>query len=108
MALNGGVTHAGGNCSAISSTTIATGRVAAERMPDHQEAKRTTRRLIQPLMTDNESEFGERNCSQHIDHEVSTPAQHDAFLASGVWRETCMRQIEFSADRLSILVQPDA
>jgi C_GCAxxG_C_C family probable redox protein len=108
MALNGGVAYAGGICGAISSAAIAVGRLAAERIPDHQEAKRTARRLIQSLMTDFESEFGGRNCSQLIDYEISIPAQHDAFIESGVWRETCMRQIEFSVARFWMLADPDA
>jgi C_GCAxxG_C_C family probable redox protein len=107
MALNGGVAYSGGICGAISGATIAVGRLAEDRISDHQEAKRVARRLIQALMTDFEPEFGGQNCSQLIDFEISIPAEHDAFIASGVWRDTCMKQIEFSVTRLSALADLD-
>jgi C_GCAxxG_C_C family probable redox protein len=108
VVLNGGVAYSGGICGAISGAAMAVGRLAEERIPDHQQAKRTARRLIQSLMTDFEAEFDGRDCSQLIDYEISIPAQHDAFIESGVWRETCMRQIEFSVARLWTLTDPDA
>lgn len=106
-ALNGGVAYSGGICGAISGAAIAVGRLAEDRISDHQEAKRVARRLIQALMTEFEPEFGGQNCSQLIDFEISIPAEHDAFITSGVWRDTCMKQIEFSVTRLSALADID-
>jgi C_GCAxxG_C_C family probable redox protein len=106
MALNGGIAYSGGICGAISGAALAVGRLAEERISDHREAKRTARHLIESLIADFEAEFEGRNCSQLIDYEISIPAQHDAFIESGVWRETCMRQIEFSVARLSTLADP--
>jgi C_GCAxxG_C_C family probable redox protein len=100
MALNGGVAYGGGICGAISGAAMAVGRLAEQRMGDHQRAKRTARRLIQELMSEFEHEFGSHNCSDLIDYEISIPSQHDAFIAGNVWRDTCMRQIEFSVTRL--------
>lgn len=108
MALNGGIAYLGGICGAISGAAMAVGRLAEERIPDHREAKRTARRLVESLIADFEAEFDGRNCSQLIDYEISIPAQHDAFIASGVWRETCMRQIEFSVARFWTLTDPGA
>ncbi|MFV1960611.1 MAG: hypothetical protein ACC658_02140 [Acidimicrobiia bacterium] len=34
-----------------------------------------------------------------FDDAISVPARHDAFIESGVWRETCMRQTELSVAR---------
>lgn len=107
MALNGGVAYSGGICGALAGAALAVGRLAEARSADHREAKRTARGLIQSLMMDFESEFGGCNCSQLIDYEISIPAQHDAFIESGVWRNTCMRQIEFSVARLRTLADPD-
>lgn len=107
IALNGGVAYSGGICGAISGAAIAVGRIAEERIDDHNEAKRVARRLIQLLMADFESEFGGRNCSELIDYDISVPAEHDAFIASGVWRDTCMNQIEFSVGRLWQLGEDD-
>lgn len=107
-ALNGGVAYSGGICGAISGAAMAIGRLAEERTSDHHEAKRSARRLIQALITEFELEFEGRNCSQLIDYEISVPAEHDAFIESGVWRDTCMKQIEFSVTRLSVLADIDA
>lgn len=107
MALNGGVAYSGGICGAISGAAMAVGRIAEERIDDHNEAKRFARRLIQLLMADFESEFGGRNCSELLDYDISIPAQHDAFIESGAWRDTCLSQIEFSTTWLRALAEPD-
>lgn len=106
MALNGGVAYSGGICGAISGAAMAVGRLAEERVSDHQEAKRTARRLVESLMVDFEAEFEGHNCSQLIAYEISIPTEHDAFIESGIWRETCMRQIEFSVARFWKLADP--
>jgi C_GCAxxG_C_C family probable redox protein len=100
MVLNGGVAYGGGICGAISGAAMAVGRLAEFRLGDHQRAKRTARLLIQELAEEFEAEFGSRNCSDLIDYDISIPSEHDAFIASKVWHETCMRQIEFTVSRL--------
>jgi C_GCAxxG_C_C family probable redox protein len=100
MALNGGVAYSGGICGALSGAAIALGRLAEHRIPDHRQAKRTARMLTQMLIRDFEDQFSGHNCSDLIDFEISIPEQHDAFIESGEWRDTCMRQIEFSVTRL--------
>lgn len=107
MALNGGIAYSGGTCGAILGAAMAVGRLAEERMCDHGEAKRVTRHLIQLLMTDFESQFGALNCSDLIDYDISKPSEHDAFIESGVWREVCKSQIEFSAGWLWRLADVD-
>lgn len=101
MALNGGVAYGGGICGAISGAAMAIGRLAGERLPDHQQAKRVARGIIQELTNEFETEFGGRNCADLIEYDLAT--QHDAFIASGVWRVSCMRQIEFAVAHLGKL-----
>lgn len=103
MALNGGVAYAGGVCGAISGAAMAVGRLAGERVADHRRAKGIARRMVQMLMAEFEADFGGTNCSDLIDYEISIPSEHDAFIASGVWRDTCMKQLEFSVSRLEAL-----
>ena len=103
MVLNGGVAYSGGMCGAISGAALAVGKLAGERIADHREAKRTARKLIQLVLAEFEAEFGSHNCSDLIDYEISIPAEHDAFIESGVWRDGCMKQIEFSVARLHAL-----
>ena len=107
MALNGGIAYAGGICGAISGAAMALGRLAGERIPNHQTAKRAARRMVQMLMTEFEAEFGGTNCSDLINYEIAIPSEHDAFIASGVWRDTCMKQLEFSVGRLEALADVD-
>ena len=103
MALNGGIAYSGGMCGAISGAAMALGRLAELRLGDHKEAKRTARCLTQQLIADFEAEFSSSNCRDLIDYEISIPAEHDAFIDSNVWRTICMRQIEFSVERLASL-----
>ena len=107
MALNGGVAYSGGICGALSGAAMAVGRLAGERIDDHREAKRTARRIVMLVMAEFKEEFGSQNCGDLIDYEISIPSQHDAFIDSGVWRDTCMKQIEFSVARLHGLADPE-
>ena len=106
MALNGGVAYSGGVCGAISGAAMAVGRLAEKRIGDHKDAKRTARRIIQNVMAEFDEEFGSHNCSGLIDYDISTQEGHDEFIESGVWRDTCMKQLEFSVTRLAELQNP--
>ncbi len=104
MVLNGGVAYSGGVCGAISGAALAVGKLAGGRIADHRRAKRTARRLVQLVMAEFEDEFGSNNCSDLIDYDLTT--QHDEFIESGVWKGTCMKQIEFAVARLHSLADP--
>lgn len=106
MAMNGGVAYSGGPCGALTGAAIAVGRLAAERVDDHREAKGVSRRIIQQLMTEFEERFSSTDCRDLTGYDMLT--NHDAFLEEGSWRTTCMAQIEFAVDRLAPLVDPDA
>ena len=106
MALNGGVAYSGGLCGAVSGAALALGRLAQSRIPDHNHAKRTARRLTQELMAEFEARFGTSNCADLIDYDISKQEEHDTFIESGVWRRTCMEQIEFSVAMLHGLANP--
>lgn len=103
MAFNGGIAYSGGMCGAITGAAMALGKLASVRIGDHQKAKGTARRLTQDLIAAFETEFDSSKCRNLIDYEISIPAQHDAFIASNVWRTTCMRQIEFAIELLAPL-----
>jgi C_GCAxxG_C_C family probable redox protein len=108
LALNGGIAYSGGMCGAITGVAMALGRLAELRIDDHKEAKRTARRLTQELIAEFQAEFNSTDCRDLIDYEISIPAEHDAFIASNVWRTTCMKQIEFSVERLAPLAEEDS
>ncbi len=107
MVLNGGVAYSGGICGAISGAAMAVGRLAGQRIEDHREAKRTARRIVQQVLADFDEEFGSHNCSDLIEFDISTQQGHDAFIDSGVWRRSCMQQLEYSVSRLAELADPD-
>ncbi|MBP1705751.1 MAG: GCAxxG family protein [Chloroflexi bacterium] len=100
MALNGGVAHSGGTCSAISGAAMAVGLLAATRIADHREAKRAARQITARLMGEFEAVYGSTGCRDLIGMEIWTEEGHRAFIEGGIWRDRCMRQIEFVVRRL--------
>ena len=107
MALNGGVAWRGWVCGAISGAAIALGRLAASRISDHKEAKRVSRALINHFIDEFHAAFGCTNCRDLIGLDIRDPAQHARFIEGGIWREVCMRQIEFAVRRLALLANAD-
>ena len=107
MALNGGIAYSGGMCGVISGSAIAIGRLAGERIDDHQVAKRTARRIIQRVITEFDKEFGSHDCRSLTGFDLSTEEGHDNFIASGVWRTGCAAQLEFSVGWLAKLADPE-
>jgi C_GCAxxG_C_C family probable redox protein len=103
MALNGGIAYSGSTCGAITGAAMAVGRLAAARITDHVEAKRVARHLTQEAMASFEREFGATSCRALLGLDLSTEAGHRAFIEGGVWRDTCMRQIEFAVGALATL-----
>jgi C_GCAxxG_C_C family probable redox protein len=104
MPLNGGIAYSGGTCGAITGAALAVGRLAGRRLTDHNEAKREARRLTQDLMAAFGAEYGSTACRDLVGYDLLAPGQHDAFIASGIWRDVCMRQIEFALTHATRLV----
>lgn len=105
MALNGGIAYSGGMCGAITGAALAAGRLAGRLLPDHARAKAEARRVTQALITAFTAEFGAAGCRELSGYDFTAPGQHHAFIASGVWRDACLRQIEFAAEHMSRLVE---
>ena len=103
MALNGGVAYDGDVCGAISGSAIAVGLLAGRLVPDHALAKQSAQRVAAGLIEDFRREFGAISCRELIGRDIKTKEQHDAFIASGVWRTVCMRQVEFVVNSLASL-----
>lgn len=108
MALNGGVAYGGGTCGAITGAALAVGRLVADRIDDHREAKRVAREIVAGVMDEFAREHGAVECRALIGYDLRAPGQHDAFIASGLWRDRCMRQIEETVGRLAPLAGDDA
>jgi C_GCAxxG_C_C family probable redox protein len=103
MALNGGLAYSGGPCGAMTGAALAVGLLAARRISDHRLAKRAARRITARLLEDFEIEHGALNCRDLLGLDLRTEDQHAAFIASGIWRDRCMRQVEFTVRRLAPL-----
>ena len=101
MALNGGVAYSGGICGALSGAAIALGEEAARRCPTHEEAKLDARTSAQGLMDAFTAAFGAVDCRALIGLDLRAPGVHEAFSESGIWRDRCMRQVEFSIERVT-------
>ena len=108
MALNGGVAYSGGVCGAITGAALALGMLAERRCADHATAKRVARELTAGLMAEVAAASGAVDCRTLVGMDLRTPPGHAAFLDSGVWRETCIRQIELAVGRLAQLGDPSA
>jgi C_GCAxxG_C_C family probable redox protein len=94
MALNGGVAYSGGVCGAVTGAALALGLLAQARIDDHARAKKVARELTARLMDGFTDEHGAVGCRDLIGIDLRAPGGHAAFIASGLWRERCMRQIE--------------
>jgi C_GCAxxG_C_C family probable redox protein len=103
MVLNGGVAYSGGVCGAITGGSLAVGLLAARTQPDHSLAKRTAREAVARLMDEFQTEYGAVDCRALIGRDIRTPQQHQDFLDSGIWRQSCMSQVEFTVRRLMAL-----
>ena len=101
MALNGGVAYSGATCGAITGAALAVGRLAQERIPHHRWAKTAARLIVQDLMTAFAANHGSTDCRTLTGYDMT--ADHQAFMASGVWRTRCMDQIDFAVDHLARL-----
>ena len=105
MALNGGLAYSGGPCGAISGAAMAVGLLAARRISDHREAKQVARRITARLMDEFGEAHGSTDCRDLIGLDLRTDAGHRQFIASGIWRDRCMAQIEFVVGRLAPLAE---
>lgn len=101
MALNGGVAYSGGMCGAITGAAMALGLLADRRLGGRGTAKTAARRMTANLMAAFESEHGALACRELIGMDIRTDAQHRRFIESGIWRDRCMRQVEFAVRRLA-------
>ncbi len=104
MALNGGIAYSGGMCGAISGAALAVGMLAGRRVADHKEAKRVARRIIAGYMDYFQQSYGSFNCRDLIGFDIRDERQHHQFIESGLWRDRCMKQIEFAVQQLVMLV----
>ena len=104
MVLNGGLAYSGGACGAVTGAALAVGRLAAARLTDHRDAKRTARHVIQGLMVEFEDKFGSMSCRDLTGYDMMK--DHEAFMEDGTWKTVCTRQIEFVAERLQALMDP--
>lgn len=108
MALNGGIAYSGGMCGAITGAALAAGRQAGRLIPNHSRAKSEARRIAQALIADFSRQFGAAGCRELTGYDFMEPGRHHAFIESGVWRDACLRQIEFAVERLADLVEAAA
>ena len=108
MALNGGIAYSGGTCGAITGAAMALGMLAERRLPEHRVAKRAARLLTARLMDEFQREHGALDCRDLIGIDLRTDDGHRAFIASGIWRDRCLRQVELSVRRLAPLADEEA
>ncbi|TVQ35071.1 MAG: C_GCAxxG_C_C family protein [Spirochaetaceae bacterium] len=107
MALNGGFAHTGSICGALLGAALGLGERQERDNADHKQAKSVAREQVKQLLRRFEDAHGSIHCRDLIGYDVSIPAEHDRFIQSGIWKTQCMRQIEFTLEQLSDIVQPE-
>ena len=107
-AFNGGFAYSGGLCGAMTGAALAVGMLAERRMADHASAKRVARELVAATLDEFRREHGAVDCRDLIGYDLRAPGGHEAFLASGTWRDGCMGQIEWVVARLALLADEGA
>lgn len=108
MALNGGIAYSGGTCGAVTGAALALGSLAGRRIADHRQAKRVARELTAALMDAFLLQHGAVDCRDLLGLDLREPGAHDAFLASGAWRQGCLARIEFAVAWAAPLVDAEA
>lgn len=108
VALNGGIAWSGGPCGALTGAAVAVGMLAERRLEDHGRAKLVAREVVAALLEEFRAEHGAVDCRDLIGRDLRAPGGHAAFLASGAWRDVCLRQIEFVVGRLAPLADEGA
>jgi C_GCAxxG_C_C family probable redox protein len=108
VALNGGIAYSGGLCGAITGAALAVGMLAERRISSHAAAKRVAREIVADTLEAFREVHGAVDCRVLIGYDLRAPGGHEAFLASEVWRTSCMRQIEFVVARLARLADARA
>ena len=103
MALNGGIAYSGSTCGAVTGAAMAVGELAESRLTDHKTAKTVSRRIMMRVMAGFRERFSALTCLDLIGLDISQQADHDTFIASGVWQTTCMAQIEYMVEELQEL-----
>jgi C_GCAxxG_C_C family probable redox protein len=101
MALNGGIAYSGGTCGALTGAALALGRLAGIRLTARPLAKHAARALMQDIIADFTEDFGSTQCRDLTGFDLA--ADHDEFLASGIWETGCQDQIEFAISRIAPL-----
>jgi len=100
MVLNGGVAWRGGICGVVSGAAMAVGRLAEQRVTGHKNAKRVARQIIDRFIDAFEAVYGSADCRDLIGQSIHSDQDHTAFIESELWRDVCMRQIEFAVQKL--------
>jgi C_GCAxxG_C_C family probable redox protein len=108
VALNGGIAWSGGPCGALTGAALAVGMLSERRIEDHARAKLVARELVAETMDAFRHEHGSVDCRELIGCDLRAPGGHDAFLASGIWRDGCLRQVEWVVGHLAGLADQRA
>jgi hypothetical protein len=86
---------------------LAVGLLAGQRIADHRQAKKASRRLVAWTMERFAAAHGTVNCRELTGVNLQDEEQHRQFIAGGAWRKTCMKGIEFAVQELAELADEE-
>jgi C_GCAxxG_C_C family probable redox protein len=90
-------------CGAVSASSVCLGLRHRCSLADKEKAKESRaaiRLYAAGLVKGFRDTFGHINCMDLIGMDFSKPGQYQKFLVSGIWKEKCVKYLEFAVEKL--------
>jgi len=90
-------------CGVVSASALCLGLRHRHPMSESKRAKQarnTISYLSGKIVADFNSHFGDITCQDLIGMDFSIPGEYQKFLDSGIWKEKCVKYVEFMVEKL--------
>ena len=64
------------------------------------QARRAVRAFFAKIVTEFNAQFGDITCQGLIGMDFSKPGEYQKFLESGIWKDKCVKYVEFIIEKL--------
>lgn len=89
-------------CGALSAAVVCLGLLHRAPLADKKRTKQARHRARQDadeLLRGFKEDFGTISCRQLVGFDFSEPGEYRKFLESGLWKDKCMRYVQFVVER---------
>ena len=90
-------------CGVVSASALCLGlrhRCSLSDKEKTKQARHAIRALSAKIVTEFNQHFGDINCLGLIKMDFSKPGEYQKFLESGIWKDKCVKYVEFMIDKL--------